>query len=96
MGRVTSPECLFVEQYFRSVSSRPSSLPLRLRRERIYIRRPLSTFANMVDRISRLFVFADRRPLSIELCHIAKPISAFLARLNKDKLYPGRVCFEFH
>lgn len=27
MGRLTSPECLFVEQYFRSVSSRSSSPP---------------------------------------------------------------------
>lgn len=37
VGRLTSPECLFVEQYFRSVSSRPSSPPLHLRREDIYV-----------------------------------------------------------
>lgn len=97
-GSVTSPECLFVEQYFRSVSARRylvSSRRVVREEQNIYIYiRPISPLSYIADRISIVF-FGPRSYLLLndDLClssraayrensYIGKLVSLF-ARLGR-------------
>lgn len=83
VGRVTSPRCLLVEQYFRSVSARPFA-PSHVGEKMYDDRRDVIVYAR--SNFGRLLVFVDRRPLSLQLCYIAKLV--LFTRLDNDSRSP--------
>jgi len=79
IGRVMSPRCLFVEQYFHSVSARPF-VPHRMIERREDVRRDIIVYSR--SNFGHPSVFVDWRSLSVELCYIAEFMSVLFTRLD--------------